>query len=182
MFALWWEEERATWEVREDTLKQLRGTATWEDTLKQWQSWHTTVSWHFKDRRHILGNAKKEKGGFIKFSISDALSSSSDLFMIFIHYLFSALSWLRWKLASTRIQTFSWSVATSFFIFHGHKQPTFSFSWSVANYFLNPIWSCSGLPDAKRKSSDDRQVVDGSRKSPRRRLRPLLHTSNQVDF
>ena len=39
---------------------------------------------------------------------------------------------------------------------------------------------CTGLPDAKRQPSHDRQMVDGSCQSPRRRQRRLLHKSHQV--
>ena len=39
---------------------------------------------------------------------------------------------------------------------------------------------CTGLPDAKRQPSHDRQMVDGSCQSPRRGQRRLLHKSHQV--
>ena len=62
------------------------------------------------------------------------------------------------------------------------ENPDFFMVSSNQIYHSPTIWpSGSGLPDAKRKSSDDRQVVDRPRKGSRRRHGLLLHKSNQVN-
>ena len=50
-------------------------------------------------------------------------------------------------------------------------------TWS---YALDYLILCAGLPDAKRKPSNDRQVVDRACKSSPRRHWLLFHKSNQV--
>ena len=130
----------ATWEVREDT------------TLKQWQSRHTWGS------PTGSGDTSRTEGTYWETHKRTKGVSSNPTFPLPYPYplslnplSFSAPSWLRWRPASMRIQTFSWSVATNFSLYH--LTIWFRTTWCGKEVVR---WSTSGWPPTQRLPSKTR--------------------------